>query len=98
MITVFVGEEKETFPVHKDLLKLHSGLIFEHLAQEPENGKVSLPTLKPSMFAEFVLWMYTDDFLQVDHPSGEEDPCTQLWAMGAILKVQLLPIPAGPPH
>ena len=29
MIIVFVGEEMETFTVHKDLLKLHSGLFRE---------------------------------------------------------------------
>jgi hypothetical protein len=54
MITVFIGEEKETFLVHKELPKLHSGLIYGYPAPKPEDGKFSLPTLKPSMFAEFV--------------------------------------------
>jgi hypothetical protein len=93
MITVFVGEEKETFAVHRDLLKLHSGLVREHFewraAGDSDDGKLALPNFKPGLFAEFVAWMYMGDFLQdMDQPLGEEDPCTQLWTMGAHLKAQ----------
>ncbi|KAE9364780.1 hypothetical protein N431DRAFT_355108 [Stipitochalara longipes BDJ] len=96
MITVFVGEGKETFAVHKDLLKLHSGLIREYLADDggeddssrDDMGKLSLPTVKPTMFADFVSWMYNGNYLQdaKEAKKEEEDVCTQLWTMGAFLK------------
>jgi len=97
MITVFVGPENETFAVHKDLLKLHSGLIREYTSNgdgdnNHDDGKLRLPTIKPAMFADFVSWVYNGSYLQDDPQANkeEEDACTQLWAMGSLLKVDVL--------
>jgi len=94
MITVFVGPENETFAVHKDLLKLHSGLIREYLADgTAEDRKLTLAAVKPAMFADFVSWIYNGSYLQdvAEAAKEEEDACTQLWTMGELLKVVQLP-------
>jgi hypothetical protein len=39
MITVFVGPEKEIFAVHKDLLKLYSGLIGQYIESGEAAGE-----------------------------------------------------------
>ncbi|KAN0099900.1 hypothetical protein V8E51_013675 [Hyaloscypha variabilis] len=88
MITVFVGETKETFAIHKTLLILHSSLVRQYLSDgQGEDGKLTLPNIKPAMFADFVWWMYNGTFLQDAEEAKleEEDACTQLWAMGALL-------------
>jgi hypothetical protein len=90
-----VGEENETFSVHKDLLMLHSTSLREHLEEYTEDGKLALPDLKPAMFADFVSWMYMGNYLQVGNDTlGVADPCTELWTMGAFLQVSI-PIPAS---
>jgi hypothetical protein len=91
MVTVFVGPENESFVVHQDLLTLHSRHLQNYI-QNMENvseSKIALPSIKPSLFADFVSWIYTDNFLPVESTSlGVTDPCTELWAMGNFLQVK----------
>ena len=59
------------------------------ILENMEDGKLTLPALKPNLFAEFVASMYAGDFLHdIEQALGEDDPCTQLWVMGASLKVK----------
>jgi hypothetical protein len=91
MITIYVGPENETFAVHRDLVILHSRFAQNYI-QNIENideSKIGLPNIKPSLFADFVSWMYTGNFRPADSTSlGVGDPCTELWAMGKFLQVK----------
>ncbi len=87
---MFVGETKETFAKHKTLLILYSSLIRQYLSdRQGEDRKLTLPNIKPSIFADFVCWMYNGTYLQDAEEAKveEEDTCTQLWAIGALLIV-----------
>jgi hypothetical protein len=53
------------------------------------DSKIALPSIKPSLFGDFVSWIYTDNYLPVESTSlGVAEPCTELWAMGNFLQVK----------
>ncbi|MCJ1476662.1 hypothetical protein MMC13_005330 [Lambiella insularis] len=81
MITVNVGmgEELESFPMHKELLEYHSSLFRKSLdaCMKPENlGVVDLPTISPTLFRKFEVWLYN---LGLDMDSESFSSLTDLY-------------------
>lgn len=63
--TVYVGEVKESFAVHADLLRLHSGFFRERFEDFSDEAEHKLSTIKPAFFADFVAWLYTGAYLRL---------------------------------
>ena len=67
-VKILVGKEKkETVNVHKDLLTLHS-TYFTNLFSEKgrDVDKKIAVSVEPPLFADFVSWIYTGEFLKVE--------------------------------
>jgi hypothetical protein len=88
MVQLLVGKEKETVIVHKDLLALHS-IYFTTLFREkgPDADKKIAVNVKSSLFAEFVSWIYTGEFLEVENNALASGAAVDdLWALGRDFK------------
>ncbi|KAE9367560.1 hypothetical protein N431DRAFT_513969 [Stipitochalara longipes BDJ] len=88
-VEVFVGkEQKQTFVVHKDLLALHSTYFSNLLSDNglDENMKINV-FAKPSLFADFVSWIYFGEFLKVKNDALEGAAAVDdLWELGRFFK------------
>jgi hypothetical protein len=87
-VEIFVGKEKETVNVHKDLLTLHS-MYFTDLFNEKDSDadrKIEI-SAKPSLFADFISWVYTGEFLKVENNAlAGETSVDDLWALGRFFR------------
>ncbi|KAF4626063.1 hypothetical protein G7Y89_g12100 [Cudoniella acicularis] len=88
-VEVFAGtEQKQTFVVHKDLLTLHS-TYFSNLFSDKGldmDKKISI-TVKPSLFADFVSWIYMGKFLKVENNALEGGTAVnKLWELGRFFR------------
>jgi BTB/POZ domain len=88
-VEVFAGkEEKQTFIVHKDLLTLHS-TYFSNLFSDDGPGvdkKISI-SAEPSLFANFIAWIYFGEFLKVNNDAlAGGQAVDDLWELGRFFK------------
>ncbi|KUJ19044.1 uncharacterized protein LY89DRAFT_731469 [Mollisia scopiformis] len=86
-VAVGEGEQMQVFEVHRDVLTLLSGEAGTRIqdAAEPDEEELELPEIKPALFADFISWMYSGDFLQ----APKIDPNTSaehIWTMGQFLQ------------
>jgi BTB/POZ domain len=86
-VEIFAGnqqQQKQTFVVHKDLLTLHS-LYFTRLFSDKGLGgdkKIAIAA-KPSLFADFVAWIYFGEFLEVENDALDGGTTVDdLWELG----------------
>ena len=88
-VQVLVGkEQKESFVVHRDLLALHSNYFSNLLSDDGlgEDHKITV-FAKPSLFADFVSWIYFGEFLKVKNDALEGDAAVDdLWELGRFFK------------
>jgi hypothetical protein len=88
MVNVVVGDEEQAFPVHRDLLALHSPHFSERLTAGIT--KILLPHVGPLIFADFVSWMYTGDVLNTGPRARQALPglrrISEGWTLGRFLK------------
>jgi hypothetical protein len=88
-VEIFVGKEKkETVNVIKDLLTLHS-MFFTNLfsKKSPYVDKKIAVSVKPSLFADFVSWIYAGEFLKVENNALAGGPAVDdLWALGRFFR------------
>jgi hypothetical protein len=86
-MTVFVGKENQPFTIHKDLLILHAGYFRNFFHDAADDTKVALPNIKPSLFIDFISWLYTGKFLDVSNEALGGGPRTDmLWELGRSLR------------
>ncbi|KAF2713199.1 hypothetical protein K504DRAFT_449932 [Pleomassaria siparia CBS 279.74] len=81
MITVYVGEAKRPFHIHKNLLCHHSDLLEAELQSDGEKkvDTLELPDSDPAGFELFVKWLYTgrlDDVSDMISPHQKYDYAT----------------------
>jgi hypothetical protein len=84
-VEIFAGkQQKETFTVHKDLLTLHSTYFSNFFSEKgPDVDKKAAISAKPSLFADFVSWIYFGEFLKVDNNALEGGAAVdELWELG----------------
>jgi hypothetical protein len=78
------NEDKQTFIVHRDLLAVHS-TYFLDLFKDKGHGvdkQITIST-KPSLFADFVSWIYFGEFLKVKNDALEGSAAVDdLWEWG----------------
>jgi hypothetical protein len=88
-VEVLAGnEDKQTFIVHRDLLALHSAYFLD-LFKDKGRGvdKQILISMKPSLFADFVSWIYFGEFLKVENDALEGAASVDdLWEWGRVFK------------
>jgi hypothetical protein len=89
MVEILVGKDKkEAVIVHKDLLTLHS-MFFTDLFIEKDQDvdrKISI-SAKPSLFADFISWIYTGEFLKVENNAlAGGTTVDDLWALGSLFR------------
>jgi len=88
-VIVFVGNDEQTFNVHKDLLCLHS-TYFRNWLHGTEDTKLCLPGVEPLCFADFTSWIYSGAVLKTGK-SGErfsnlQSSPEKLYYLGTFLK------------
>jgi hypothetical protein len=89
MVELFVGEqEKETVNVHKDLLTLHSTYFTTLFSEKDPDVDEKIEILaKPPLFADFISWIYTGEFLKVENNALAGGAAVDdLWALGSLFK------------
>lgn len=87
-VNIFVGNDNQTFAVHKDLIVLHSGYFANRFREGNEDEKIALPQFKPAIFADFHAWLYSGKFMQPVKPGFLSTPTSgeELWALGEFLR------------
>jgi len=82
------SEDKQTFIVHRELLAVHS-TYFLDLFMDKDRGvdkQISI-SIKPSLFADFVSWIYVGEFLKVENDALEGSAAVDdLWDWGRFFK------------
>lgn len=68
MVDVFVGQDKQVFSIHKDLLALHSTYFSTLFDADEDDSKIELSQFKfkAVTFADFHAWLYSGEFLDAD--------------------------------
>ncbi|TGO25775.1 hypothetical protein BPAE_0073g00410 [Botrytis paeoniae] len=77
LVQIFVGPERKTFSVHKNLIR-RSGDFFKVVFQdngfkEGAENKMDLPEDKPYIFQGFFNWMYTAQVGSLQIPPEEAE-------------------------
>lgn len=92
-VPISVGVDQKTFYVDKFLLNLRSGLFGNKFSEidELENKQkpLSLPTVDPAMFAEFVCWMSYGTFMPFEAEVTHSDTIhfsASAWLLGHFLE------------
>ena len=89
-VSIYVGPYLQRFHVNKCLLKLHSGYFRNRFAaiEKEEDQKLFLPTVDPSLFAEFICWMSTGWELppiRKAFPKNTKNLINRAWLLGHFL-------------
>jgi hypothetical protein len=67
---------------------IHSQYFVNRIKEVGEDGKITLQTVRPSLFVDFVSWLYTGKFIDVSNEALGGGPRTdELWELGNIFKV-----------
>jgi hypothetical protein len=85
-VSIFVGADNQVFQIPKGLLALHSGYFKNRFDNKEEDEKLSLPDVQPSVFAEFLSWLYYSDCLEVNGDSFFIFEIAQAWGLGELIE------------
>jgi hypothetical protein len=77
-----VGKERLSYTVHEDLLTLHTPYFNKALAKGME---LEIPAEPPTLFADFVSWMYSADWVWNERVKKDVD-IEALWELGRVLQ------------
>jgi hypothetical protein len=88
VVEIYAGKEKQTFFVHKDLLALHSTYFRNFFSDKGAGVEKKLTVAaKPSLFADFVSWIYFGEYLKVKNDALEGNTAVDhLWELGRLFK------------
>jgi hypothetical protein len=92
-VTLIVGKEKKAYTLHKDLLCFYSDYFraaFNGSFKEASARKLELPDVKPSLFDEFQVWLYTQDLQGPTDNSEQICFLANMWILGDQHQIPLL--------